>query len=127
MSYDASELYELSKDLGTVPKVAGHMARVAVRKTAKDVQKDAKLIAFAKGVHETGNLIDHIETSDLRTVGTSGTLEAEVVATAEYSYWNEVGTSRMPPRPYMGPALDKNTPAFEEAMAQIMARAVSGG
>lgn len=127
MSFDASEFRSLAADLGEAPKALGHLTRTVVRKTAKDVQKDAKLIAFAKGVHDTGNLIDHIETSDLRAMGTSGSIEAEVVATAEYSLYNEVGTSRMPARPFMGPALENNSPAFMEAMAQIAARAALGG
>lgn len=123
MSFDASELRTLAKDIGEAPKAAGHLVRAVVRKTAKDVEHTAKLLAPV----DTGNLKGSISTSDLRAMGTSGSIEAEVRATAEYAIYQEVGTSRMPAQPFMGPAADKHSPAFEEALAQIMARAVTGG
>lgn len=123
MSFDAAELRTLAKDLGEAPKAAGHLVRTVVRKTAKDVERTAKGLAPV----DTGNLKSSISTSDLRAMTTSGSVEAEVRATAEYSVYQEFGTSRMAAQPFMGPALDKHSPAFEEAMAQIVARAVSGG
>lgn len=126
LSYDASELYNLARDLGEAPRQAGHLTRTAVRKIAKDVERDAKNIASAKGIRDTGNLISMIGTSDLRAMTTSGAIEAEVVARAEYSLFNEVGTSRMPARPFMGPAMDNNAGAFEEVMGQIAEQAAGG-
>lgn len=123
MSFDASELRTLAKDIGEAPKVAGHLTRAVVRKTAKDVEHTAKLLAPV----DTGNLKGSISTSDLRAMGTSGSIEAEVRATAEYAVYQEMGTSRMAAQPFMGPAADKHEGAFAEALAQIMARAVSGG
>lgn len=134
MTYDASELRGLSRDLGAGPRVFGQMARVAVRKTLKDIERDAKRIAPRDPARPpqdpsqpvTGNLRNAIRASDLRGVTTSGSIEGEVVAGANYSPYQEYGTSTTPPRPFMGPALDKNAPAFEQAMDIIAERAAGG-
>lgn len=123
MSFDASEFRSLAADLGNAPKTLGHLARTVVRKTAKDVEGTAKGLAPV----DTGNLKSSIGTSDLRALGTSGSIEAEIRATANYAIFQEVGTSRMAPQPFMGPAVDKHSGPFEEAMAQIAARAALGG
>lgn len=122
MSYDASELRSLAADLGKGPRVLGRLARTAVRKTAKDVEHTAKLLAPV----DTGNLKSSIGTSDLRAMGTSGSIEAEVGPTANYGIYLELGTSRMAAQPFMGPAADKHSPAFEQAMAEIAERAARG-
>lgn len=85
-------------------------ASMVVRKTAFDTEADAK--AFAPV--DTGNLKNSITTHV-----TDGGLTAGVVATASYAYYVEAGTSRMSPQPYMGPATDRNTPLFRQAMAQL--------
>lgn len=104
VEFDASELRSLATDLGEGPRALGQLARTAVRKTAKDVQRSARQAAPV----DTGNLKGSITTSDLRAMGTSGAIEAEVVATANYSAFVEFGTSRMAAQPYMGPAVDKH-------------------
>lgn len=119
MGFDASEIRKLSGRLDGVSKQAGHLARTVVRKAAKDIEHTAKSLAPV----DTGNLKGSIVTSDLRAVGTSGTITAEVQAKASYSGFVELGTSRMAPQPFMGPAADKHSPVFAAAMAEIMARA----
>ena len=121
MSFDASELRNLAADLGTVPKIAGQLAKVAVKKTAKDIEATAKTLAPV----DTGNLRSSIKTSDLRSVSQDSP-SAEVRASANYAVYQELGTSRMAPQPFMGPAADKHSPAFQEAMAQIAAKALGG-
>lgn len=119
-------LRKLSADIRKAAKTTGARAQVVVRKTAVDIESDAKRIAFQKGVHDTGDLIDSIGHSDLRTVGRSGTLSVDIGPTVDYGEWNEIGTSRMPPRPYMGPAADRHAPAFEAAMAQLAEEGLRG-
>ncbi len=120
MSFDASELRNLGVQLGTVPKVAGQLAKVVVNKTAKDIESTAKQLAPV----DTGFLRSGIKTSDLRNV-TQDSPTAEVQATASYSPYLEFGTSRMAPQPFMRPAVDKHSDAFEQAMAQIIEKAVN--
>jgi HK97 gp10 family phage protein len=123
MEFDASALRTLASSLTEGPRELGQLTRTVVRKTAKDVERTAKGLAPV----DTGNLKSSIGTSDLRAMGTSGAIEAEVRATANYSAFVELGTSRMAAQPFMGPALDQHTGPFEEAMAQIAERAVLGG
>lgn len=122
----ADPLRTLSADIRRAVRTTGARAQVVVRKTAVDITSDAKRIAFQKGVHDTGDLIESISHSDLRHVGRSGTLSVDIGPTVEYGEWNEIGTSRMPPRPYMGPAADRHAPLFEEAMAQLGMEGLGG-
>ncbi|GAA0187996.1 HK97-gp10 family putative phage morphogenesis protein [Glutamicibacter creatinolyticus] len=121
IEFDASELRTLAADLGNVPKLAGQLAKVAVKKTAKDIEATAKALAPV----DTGFLRSAVKSSDLRNVSQDSP-EAEVRAGASYSVYQELGTSRMAPQPFMGPAADKHTPAFEAAMAEIAAKALGG-
>jgi len=119
MSFDASELRNWGVGLGTVPKLAGQFAKVVVKKTAKDIEGTAKQLAPV----DTGFLRSGITTSDLRNVSQESP-SAEVVASANYSAYLEFGTSRMAPHPFMRPAADKHADAFEQAMAQIIDKAM---
>lgn len=121
MSFDASELRSLAADLGAVPKIAGQLAKVAVKKTAKDIEATAKQLAPV----DTGFHRGAIKSSDLRNVSQDSP-SAEVRANAKYATYLEFGTSRMAPRPSLGPAADKHAPAFEQAMAQLAAKALGG-
>lgn len=121
MGFDASELRSLAADLGTIPKISGQLAKVAVKKTAKDIESTAKQLAPV----DTGFLRGAISTSDLRNVNQDSP-SAEVRASANYAIYQELGTSRMAPQPFMGPAADKHAPAFEQAMAELAAKALGG-
>jgi HK97 gp10 family phage protein len=57
--------------------------------------------------------------SSIQTTVTGDGLTANVTAHARYSIYQELGTSRMPPQPFMGPAADAVAPSFEAAMGQI--------
>lgn len=109
---DGLIIRKLAADLTRAAATVEPLARVVVAKTARDIEADAKLIATAKGVKDTGRLIDSI-TSDIDG------LKADIGPTVDYGIWNEIGTSRMPARPYMGPAADRRSGPFEEAMAQL--------
>lgn len=114
-------LRALSADLTSAGRQIGQRARAVVRKTAYDIEASAKAIAPV----DTGNLKNSISHSDLR-IGTSGQLVAEIGPTANYGIFLELGTSRMPAQPFMGPAADRHTPSFEAAMQQLGAEALGG-
>lgn len=116
MEIDGSELRALAVDLTNAGAKAGKAAQPVVRKTTLDIERDAKILCPV----DTGNLMGSISHSDLRTAGQSGTIQAEVGPTANYGFYVEMGTSRMGPQPYMGPALDRNAGPFEDAMGQII-------
>lgn len=131
MNYDASDLRNLSVDLGSSSKIIGKLAKTVVKKTAKDIEASAKAIAPRDPARPpqdpsrpvTGNLRNSITTSDLRNVSQNSPT-AEVRASAKYAVFQEFGTSTMPARPFMGPAADKHSDAFEQAMAQIIDKAI---
>jgi HK97 gp10 family phage protein len=95
MGIDASEVYHLAADLAAAPAKVEAKSVVAIRKSANQTQRDARRFAPVL----TGRLREGIE------VHAQG-LEAEVVSTAPYSVYNEYGTSKMAPHPFMRPAGD---------------------
>jgi HK97 gp10 family phage protein len=109
---DIGELNRLVADLDQAAAVAPTLARVVVQKSSADVKRDAQ--AFAPV--DTGNLRSSItyNTRELRD-----TVVGEIGPTAAYGGYVEFGTSRQAPAAYMGPALDRNGPAFVAAMEQL--------
>lgn len=131
MTYDASGLRNLAAELGNSGRIAGKLAKTVVKKTAKDIEASAKATAPRDPARPpqdpsrpvTGNLRNSITTSDLRNVSQDSPT-AEVRASADYAVFQELGTSTMPARPFLGPAADKHSDAFEQAMAEIINRAM---
>lgn len=117
--FDDTELRLLAVDLTRAGAQAGARAEVAVRKTALDVEGNAKTIVAV----DTGNLKNSIGT-DIVGGRTSMTVEAIIGPTAAYGRFLEYGTSRMGPRAFMGPSIDRYAPAFEQAMGQIAEEAL---
>lgn len=116
------QLRRLSADIARAAATTGKRAQLVVRKTAIDIERSAKNMVPV----DTGNLKGSIGHSDLRGVGRSGSLGAEIGPTANYGAFVELGTSRMAPQPYMGPAADLHAPAFEQAMQQLGLEGLNG-
>lgn len=112
--WDMSEVRQLAADLSAAGQAAAPLARLAVAKSALDLVAEAKYDAPV----DTGFLMGSIS-------ATVDGLQAEVGPTAEYGLYQEVGTSRMAPQPYLFPALERVTPAFEQAMGQVVDRSLS--
>lgn len=110
MRYDTGELTRLAADLGRASATVTRRASQAVRKAAFDVESRAKRLAPV----DTGALRNSIST----TVSGGG-LAATVGPTVHYGIYQELGTRRMRPHPYMGPAADAVLPGFEAAMAEL--------
>lgn len=116
------QLRRLSTDIAQAARGTGAKAQQVVRKTAYDIERTAKNLVPV----DTGNLKGSIGHSDARSVGRSGTLAVEIGPTANYGIFVEAGTSRMAPKPYMGPAADQHEPAFMQAMQQLGLEALDG-
>lgn len=107
------DLRTLAADLTKAGAKAQNMARLVVEKTTLDIEADAKNYSPVR----TGNLrasIGHTYSYE------DGAVESEIGPTASYGSYLEFGTSRMAPRPYMAPALERRAPAFEKAMTYLL-------
>ena len=107
-----SEIARLSADLRGAGHEAGAQARVVVRSTAAQLEAHAKTRAPV----DTGFLQSSIGTT---ITGNQHTTQAVIGPTAHYGPYLEYGTYRMPPQPYMAPALEAVTPGFVAAMEAI--------
>lgn len=108
MSIDASQVYRLAADLGKAGFSTARKAAQVVAKTAHDIEATAKSLAPV----DTGALKNSIG-SDISA------LHAEIGPTVSYGIYQEFGTSRMAPHPFMGPALEQHTAAFLAAVEQL--------
>lgn len=112
---DTSHVLAFAAELGAVSADAQEAAETAVRKTAMDIETDAKVLAPV----DTGFLRSSISTD---IIGGGGGVTAEVGPTAYYGGFVELGTSRNAPQPYLLPAFDSHIAELETALA-----AVTGG
>lgn len=127
MGSDFSELKKLTADLGRAGPRTAKRASQVVRKTATDIVREAKKRAPRDPTRPpqdperpvTGNLKGSIESTMMTK------LSAEVGPSAEYGIFQEMGTSTMPARPFMGPATDRFAPLFEQAMEQVVSEALN--
>lgn len=114
MKIDTSELDQVGRDIVRNAGRVGARASAAFRKTIHDIERDAKTAAPV----DTGALKNSIS-SEITGDGRSGTMAGEVGPTVDYGLWQEIGTSRMPPQPYLAPAFDRRIDPFTRAIAQI--------
>lgn len=95
--------------------------------SAKALLKGAEVVrASAQRVVATAQSFVPVDTGATRSsihatttqAGLAG-VEAEIGPTTHYAPFLEYGTVKMAPHAFMGPALDRETPAFVEALSQI--------
>jgi len=113
---DVSELRAVGSRLQTASGRVGAKTSAALRKTAYDIEGDAKVLAPV----DTGNLEGSISTT-ITGDGRTGAMTAEIGPTAAYGIYQEYGTSTQPGQPYLGPAFDRRMPAYTAALAQVAA------
>lgn len=93
----------------------GTQGSAVLRASAFQVEATAKLFCPV----DTGHLKGTIGPPRFSGDGRHGAMEAAISATAEYARYVEWGTSRMAPRAFMGPALDRVGPSFVAACHAI--------
>lgn len=92
----------------------GAKAVAATRKTAHDIERDAKVMSPV----DTGNLRSSIGTN-IAGNPAQGTVSAEIGPTAHYGLYVETGTSRMAAQPYLYPAADRHLETWYRVMGQL--------
>lgn len=123
MTLDFSEVGRLIVSLEKAEARVGRDVSVAVRKSAKDLETDAKTIATTKDVKDTGDLINSIST-EFEGDGRSGNMSAIIGPTVDYAIYHEYGTSVLEPREFMGPAFDRQAPVLAQVIGIIGERAI---
>jgi HK97 gp10 family phage protein len=119
LNIDLTDARAVASRIGTSGGRIGAAASAALRKTALDIEADAKQLAPV----DTGNLRNSIS-SDITGDGRHGAMSAEIGPTAEYGVYQEYGTSTQPGQPFLSPAYDRRIGPYSEALAQLAARAV---
>lgn len=114
MGFEVFGVREWAADLRSSSGRVGAAASLAVRKTAADVERDAKINAPV----DTGALKNSIGTT-LTGDGRHGSMTATIGPTVNYGIFVELGTSKMGAQPYLFPAADRHAPTFLAALAQI--------
>lgn len=128
ITIDTSQVRALAARVGTAGLRIGAAGSKVLRRTAFAIEADAKVLAPnvtgytpSGAVSEsTGDLRNSISTT-IRGDGRFGSMSAEVGPTVEYGLFQEVGTSVMPPQPYLGPAFDRHAPTYGLALAAVLA------
>lgn len=119
MKIDTSELRKLTADLeGAGPRVVKATA-TAIRKGGRRIESKAERLA-PRGA--TGELAASIEATFYGD-GRSGSVTAVIGPTKYYGLFQERGTAHHAPQPFMGPALDAESP---RVVAEIEAAAAQG-
>lgn len=117
----ADDLMALARDLNAALRDVEARAAAVLGKTASDIVRDAQQRAPV----DTGFLRNSISAGDV-TKPAPGSLRVEVGPSASYGAFVEYGTSRMAPRPFLGPASDAHVPRFEAAVEQLTAKFIAG-
>lgn len=106
----------------------GAAARDIVAKVGHDIEADSKASMVGGGsphVPSAPGQPPHVDTGNLRNsirFGLTGEASGEVAVGAEYAEFLEFGTSRMAPRPFMTPAVDRVAGKLEAIGAELVRR-----
>ena len=117
ISVDASGLNQLTADLLGASRRARHEASAIVRDSIDAVVGTAQAIVPVD-TRRTQRSI-HAAAAGTDRPPAAGDLDVEAGPTTHYAPDLEYGTSKMGPRAFMGPALDRHTPQFVERMQRL--------
>lgn len=111
VTFDASEVHDLARDIHRHADETPAKARTIMAAGGHRVAA----VAQVKAPVDTGALKNSIS-ADIDG------LAFEVGPTVEHGLYQELGTSEMPPQPYLGPAFDEVAPQIEAAVASMGAQ-----
>lgn len=103
--------------LGGLTKRVRDRIDLAVKKTALDIEADAKTLAPV----DTGALRSSIQAEF------PSELYAEVNVGVDYGIYQEYGTRDMPAQPFMTPATERRRVPFTQAVQQAIKEGIDGG
>ncbi|GAK32001.1 prophage protein [Weissella oryzae SG25] len=83
-----------------------------INNTAQQVEKKAVELAPV----DTGYLKQHIKAEN------NGLLSAKIISSANYSIYLEKGTRRMPPQPFMQPAVSSQEDFLHQKLSNLLKR-----
>ena len=124
---DLSQVRALGSRLESAAGRVGSAASAALRKTASDIEADAKTLAPVASIETSGYVGGNLRNSISTTItgdGRFGAMSAEIGPSADYGIYQEYGTSVMAAQPYMGPAFDRRAPGYATALAALAAEAI---
>ena len=119
ISFDTSELEELSVRLTRLPAAAVAPMVAVVTKGAVNVKKDAR---SRVSTHPTWKRL--AETINFDQIGLTAVIGYEDRGQGELAGIAEFGSARHAPHPALLPALTEEAPKFEKASAEAVAKAI---
>ncbi|MCL8026314.1 HK97-gp10 family putative phage morphogenesis protein [Nocardioides bruguierae] len=111
---DTSQVRALGARVATNGGRVGSRGSAVLRRAMYAIQEDAQALAPV----DTGALVESISTS-FTGDGRNGRMSGETGPTVDYGLYVHDGTSRMPGRPYLATAFDRQVPRFEAAVRQL--------
>ena len=117
-----AEVTQVKEDFRKYSVRAVTATQKALLKAALKVEADAKKSFRGRNDESIPGLPPRVDTGRLRASITHrlGEDYAEVGTNVEYGERLEFGTSRMPPHPFLGPALEQNAKEIEEFVSQAV-------
>lgn len=120
---DISEMAAYSAKLRHASGTVGARASAVLRKTAYDIEADAKQLIQAYDAVDTGAMLNSVSTT-IAGDGRNGVMTAEIGPTVEYAIYVHEGTSRMPGRPFLTDAYDRRIGPFEQVLGRLAEEAL---
>lgn len=126
--FDIKGLVELERELNQLTlKARASVLRGSLNKAVDPILKAARQNVTTEFTERTGTLRGSIKKSATAPRGSNGfTAEAKVGVTGEgfYGRFLEFGTSKMPARPFMRPAVDAHAQEVVDLFASEMRRRI---
>lgn len=115
MTIDVSEVRSFAAELAAEARRVGRDVSTAIRTRATELRTRAE----ATAPRRTGELAGSM-TVELSGMGNSAAMSASIGPAARHGRFQEFGTAKMRPQPFMKPALDEVGPKLADDIDRIM-------